>query len=72
MFFKIIISKFYLQLLGSLVDILGKMAIDNDLSAVVVCSEGEHFCAGLDVGAFLNMDREDREDYAKNLAKNAR
>lgn len=60
------------QLLGSFVDILGKMAIDNDLSAVVICSEGDDFCRGLDIGAFLKMSGVDRDNYSKNLAKYAR
>lgn len=61
-----------MQLLGSFVDILGKMAIDNDLTAVVLCSEEEDFCRGLDLPALLKLNRMERDTYTKNLAKYAR
>lgn len=48
------------------------MAIDKDLTAIVLSTEGVNFCGGLDVAAFLSMTRLEQQNHAHILAQNAR
>ena len=49
------------QMISDLADAFGKMEASDDVRAVVLCSEGKHFCAGNNFGsASGNEERADR------------
>ena len=51
------------QMISDLADAFNKMEASDDVRAVVLCSEGKHFCAGNNFGsASGNEERADRRD----------
>jgi enoyl-CoA hydratase/carnithine racemase len=55
------------QMIEDLADAFGKMEASNEVRAVVLCSEGKHFCAGNNFGsASGNEERADRKVEAGN------
>jgi enoyl-CoA hydratase/carnithine racemase len=55
------------QMISDLADAFGKMEASDDVRAVVLCSEGKHFCAGNNFGsASGNEERADRTVEAGN------
>ena len=50
------------QMISDLAEAFGKMEVSDDVRAVVLCSEGKHFCAGNNFGsASRNEERADRK-----------
>ena len=55
------------QMISDLADAFGKMEASDDVRAVVLCSEGKHFCAGNNFGSTSgNEERADRKVEAGN------
>lgn len=55
------------QLINDLADLFGEFDQGDDVRAIVLCSEGKHFCAGNDFSSSeRNVVREDRDPNAGN------
>ena len=55
------------QMIKDLADAFGKMEASKEVRAVVLCSEGKHFCAGNNFGSKSgNEERADRKVEAGN------
>lgn len=58
---------FNTQMIGDLADAFTRMEEGDDVRAIVLCSEGKHFCAGNDFGSNeRNEERANREPGAPN------
>lgn len=55
-------------MLNKLVDILDKLATDPDCHAVVMGTNDNHFCQGIDLTDLMTISAEKRKNYAVTLA----
>ncbi|XP_037818064.1 mucin-5AC [Lucilia sericata] len=61
-------NTFTIQMLNKLVDILDKLASDQDCHVVVMGTNDAHFCQGIDLTDLTTIAAEKRKNYAVNLA----